>query len=81
MTTNGSHGGFAGDPHAALTVVGSASCCGNPARATNIRLPDPTERAGGTCCGAPAAEADSATTSPRPEAGADAAATSSGCCG
>jgi len=51
MTGNENTGGFAGDPAAALTVAGSTGCCGNPAQATNITLPDPANPTSGTCCG------------------------------
>ncbi|MGW0434248.1 hypothetical protein ACWDV4_17130 [Micromonospora sp. NPDC003197] len=93
MTTNESLGGFAGDPAAALTIAGSAGCCGNPAQTTNIALPNPGDTTGGTCCGTPAVAvaasdaccAPAAETDPAAEANpvvkADPVATGTGCCG
>lgn len=79
MTENENTGGFAGDPAAALTVAGSAGCCGNPAQAT-MTLPDPANPTGGTCCGTPAA-AVATNSGGAPEAKAEAVATGTGCCG
>ncbi|MDW5325010.1 hypothetical protein [Plantactinospora sp. KLBMP9567] len=77
MTVHESAGGFAGDPAAALDVAGSTGCCGSPAQATNVTLPDP---AGGTCCGTPA-EAVAANSCCAPVARAEAVAAGQGCCG
>ncbi|MFC6023667.1 hypothetical protein ACFP2T_46880 [Plantactinospora solaniradicis] len=80
MTGNESRGGFAGDPIAALTVAGSAGCCGNPAQTTNIALPDPADSTGRTCCGTPAEPAE-ANSCCAPAAGAEAVGSGTGCCG
>ncbi|MEV4760763.1 hypothetical protein AB0J86_37455 [Micromonospora sp. NPDC049559] len=66
-------GGFTGDPLAALTVAGSAGCCGNPARDTNITLPEPTGTVG-SCCGTPAAAGSTASSRGTPTQGGT-------CCG
>lgn len=65
------HGGFTGDPSAALTVTGTSDCCGNTAE------PAP---AGGPCCGTPA-EATAETSCCGSAAKADAVAAGQGCCG
>ena len=85
MTQAHTHGGFAADPAAALTVAGTGGCCGNPPQAT-LDLPEPaglaeiTEPAvaSGPCCGT-AAEAQGACcgTAARTEA----VAAGAGCCG
>ena len=62
MTDTQTHGGFAGNPAAALDVAGTSGCCGNPPQAT-LTLPDPSRSpadtaadaagaaAGSPCCG------------------------------
>jgi hypothetical protein len=80
MTVHQSPGGFAGDPAVALTAAGSAGCCGNPAQATNITLPDPADTTGATCCGTSSA-AVVANACCAPAATADVIATGTGCCG
>jgi hypothetical protein len=69
--------GFAGDPAAALSVAGTAGCCGNPAQATPAR-PDPDTA--GPCCGT-AAEARAANACCGTAARSDAVAAGTGCCG
>ncbi|MEV4139087.1 hypothetical protein AB0J72_43850 [Dactylosporangium sp. NPDC049742] len=71
-------GGFAGDPAAALTVVGTGGCCGNPPQATPD-LPEPGA-ASGPCCGTAAeAEADGACCGTG--AKTESVASGAGCCG
>ena len=69
-------GGFTGDPTAALSVAGTAGCCGNPPQA-NLSLPDPDST---TCCGT-AEEAKAENACCGSTAKADAVASGSGCCG
>lgn len=78
QTTTATTGGFSGDPTAALTVAGTAGCCGNPPTAT-LDLPEPAA-AGAPCCGTIAeatAEASCCGSAPK----AAAVASGQGCCG
>ncbi|GAA4716650.1 hypothetical protein [Phytohabitans rumicis] len=72
-------GGFAGDPGAALAVVGTAGCCGNSPQTASLVLPDPAA-AGAPCCGT-VAEADAAGGCCGAQAKAGAVASGAGCCG
>jgi hypothetical protein len=76
MSDTTGRGGFTGDPAAALTVAGSSGCCGNPARTTNITLPENDA----PCCGTPA-EAQASGSCCGTTAKADAVASGTGCCG
>jgi hypothetical protein len=71
-------GGFEGDPAAALSVVGSGGCCGNPS--AELVLPDPADAALVPCCGTQA-EAAASSGCCGAAAKAEAVASAQGCCG
>lgn len=79
MSDTQTHGGFTGDPAAALTVTGTSGCCGNPPQ-TTLALPEPATTAGSPCCGTPA-EATAEGSCCGSTAKTDAVAAGQGCCG
>jgi hypothetical protein len=73
-------GGFAGEPAAALSVAGSAGCCGNPPQAAATSLPEGDAVGSAPCCGT-AAQARESAGCCGTAAKAEAVAGGSGCCG
>lgn len=80
MSDTTTPGGFTGDPAAALTVTGTAGCCGNPPRTTELALPRPAGADASPCCGT-AAEARAAGGCCGAQARTEAVAAGTVCCG
>jgi hypothetical protein len=79
MSDTQTHGGFTGDPAAALTVTGTSGCCGNPPQ-TTLALPEPATTAASQCCGT-RAEATAEGSCCGSAAKSEAVAAGQGCCG
>jgi hypothetical protein len=78
MPNTQTHGGFSGDPAAALTAAGTGGCCGNPPQAT-LTLPETAQADAGPCCGT-ATDAATEGSCCGSTAKADAVASGQGCC-